>query len=78
MDRHWTRGTVLLAALLERFAPGQEVTFTKAEIEALGFRTSLPVVFTLDDAGERITLKVERPNFSAGHQDMTATPKEPE
>lgn len=49
-NRHWTNGTLLLAGLIKRFAPGEEVMITKAEVEALGFQGSPPDVFTLDDA----------------------------
>jgi hypothetical protein len=56
----WCDGTTLLGALLERFAPGLEVTITRAEVERLGFGTRLPVVFILADDGESVRIKVER------------------
>lgn len=53
-------GTTILAAVMERFAPGRTLNVTRAEIEALAFGTSHPVVFTLIDE-DTVEIRVERP-----------------
>lgn len=58
---HWTAGTQLLAVLLERFAPGQGVTITQADVEAAAFGTQVPVKFDMSGDGTSVTLTVERP-----------------
>ncbi len=65
-SRKWFDGTTLLAAVLERFAPGQEVTITRAELETLNLQTTIPVLFKLEDGGDAVTMKVQRPGDDRG------------
>lgn len=62
-DNKWMQGSQLLAVLMERFAPGQVIEITRADVEALSFGTSHPVVFTLEDA-DMVRLEVVRPKQS--------------
>lgn len=58
----WMQGTVLLAALLERFAPGQVVTITRNEIDEMNFGTQLPVMFRMDPEHPlEVQMQVVRP-----------------
>lgn len=56
-ERFWADGSLLVAVLLDRFAPGQTVTISRTE--AMHYKSSRPVVFALSADGATMTLKID-------------------